>query len=360
MSGSGALRILRYRRQPGRLPVYPEESGERNTACRAFGFSQTSPPAFPKPAGSEMKQLSLFDYSTPAEQWEEESARRALDELFSHARMYRSGEAYGNLLKFIARFRSYSPYNAMLLHIQMPEAVHVAPAHRWIREYGRTVKANARPLVILQPMGPVMFVFDLSETEQGTADARPLPREKETAPDARKTGGRFQQTMENAIRDGIRIRMKRDLPQAAGPLQEAQGRDISPLPFPIGRKKQEGLQYMAVPVGFEISLKEGLDAETLYPALVHELARLYCGHLGSPNRKWWPNRTGLSREVREFEAESVARLVCARLGVRPPGELIGSFLEGIGDIPPISLECIMKSAGLIEQMGNERLKPRET
>jgi hypothetical protein len=27
------------------------------------------------------------------------------------------------------------------------------------------VKPNANPLIILQPMGPVMFVFDVSDTE---------------------------------------------------------------------------------------------------------------------------------------------------------------------------------------------------
>jgi hypothetical protein len=154
--------------------------------------------------------------------------------------------------------------------------------------------------------------------------------------------------------------MKKGIMQPAGPIRETEERDIPPLPFPIGRKRQGGLQYIAVPVRFETVLKEGLDPEALYAALVHELAHLYCGHLGSPDRKRWPNRTGLSRDVREFEAESVARLVCARLGIAPPAEeFLGLFTEEAREIPPLSLECIMKAAGLIEQMGNERLKPRE-
>ena len=42
---------------------------------------------------------------------------------------------------------------------------------------------------------------------------------------------------------------------------------------------------------------------------------LYCGHLGSANPNWWPNRGGLSLAACEFEAESVSYLVCSRLGI---------------------------------------------
>ena len=93
--------------------------------------------------------------------------KRVLDELFCFARQYRTSKSYDGLLKFVASFRLYAPYNAMLVRAQMPGAVFVAPAHRWSRHYGRTIKVNARPLVILQPMGPVMFVFDVSDTEAG-------------------------------------------------------------------------------------------------------------------------------------------------------------------------------------------------
>ena len=95
----------------------------------------------------------------------EDSTKRALDELFSLTRQYKSAKAYHDLLRFIGHFRFYSPFNAMLVHIQMPGASFVAPPSRWLHEYRRRIKPGARPLVILQPMGPVMFVFDVSDTE---------------------------------------------------------------------------------------------------------------------------------------------------------------------------------------------------
>jgi hypothetical protein len=93
---------------------------------------------------------------------------------------------------------------------------------------------------------------------------------------------------------------------------------------------------------------------------VHELAHLYCGHLGSPNPKWWPDRRGFHHIVREFEAESVCYMICERLGIGNPSEEYLSSLLGPGTgVPPISLEAVMTSAGLIERMGRERLKPRK-
>ena len=105
-------------------------------------------------SGEEQHEL------TPAEDWNEDTVKHALDELFNLARKYKTSESYRKLIDFIARFRFYSPYNALLVHIQMPGATFVAPPHRWLQEYGRKVKANAHPLVILRPGGPVMFVFD--------------------------------------------------------------------------------------------------------------------------------------------------------------------------------------------------------
>lgn len=100
--------------------------------------------------------------------------------------------------------------------------------------------------------------------------------------------------------------------------------------------------------------------ETKYATLVHELAHLYCGHLGTPNESWWPGRRGLSDAQVEFEAESVCYLVCERAGLRnPSGPYLSDYLQENDETPAISMECVLKSAKLIEQMGRERLKPRE-
>jgi hypothetical protein len=94
---------------------------------------------------------------------DQDSARAALDELFTLARKYNSSDAYLELMRFVGRFRFYSPFNAMLIYTQMPGALFVCTALRWRRDYHREIKIGARPIVILQPMGPILFVFDVSD-----------------------------------------------------------------------------------------------------------------------------------------------------------------------------------------------------
>src|ERR1700686_2194064 len=105
---------------------------------------------------------------------DQDSARTALDELFALARKYNSGDAYLELMRFVGRFRFYSPFNGMLIYVQMPGALFVCTALRWRRDYHREIKIGARPIVILQPRGPILFVFDVSDTVP-LRNARPLP-----------------------------------------------------------------------------------------------------------------------------------------------------------------------------------------
>jgi hypothetical protein len=294
---------------------------------------------------------------TEAEAWDRDVARRALDELFSLAGEYKSTTEYRALLDFVGRFRFYSPYNAMLIHVQMPNAQYVAPPHRWLGQYRRRIKPGARPIVILQPMGPVMFVYDVSDTEPEDG-ASPLPREIEQPFEVRRgqVGGELWQTIENAKRDGVRITKRDAGSQDAGEIREAQGQSYVEILI----RQRPKPDYASIQVRYELLLNSRHSAETIYATLVHELGHLYCGHLGTPNPQCWPDRRGLSHELREFEAESVSYLVCSRLGIDTPSdEYLSGYVKHNQETPKISLECVLKSAWLIEEMGRRRLAPRK-
>jgi len=296
---------------------------------------------------------------SPAEQWDQDSVRRSLDELFNFARKYRSKETYYELIRFVARFRFYAPFNAMLVHMQMPGATYVAPRYRWVRDYQRRIRPGARPLVILQPMGPVMFVFDVSDTEP--EDGAPeLPREVTNPFEVRRgrIRGEHGQTIENAKRDGVYVGERDAGSQSAGLVRTAKSGRV--VEFPI--KEIPKPEFLIVPLRYELLLNAKHSGEAKYATLVHELAHLYCGHLGTPNSRWWPDRLSLSNREEEFEAESICYLVCDRLGIDNPSDAyLSNYVRGSGDdeIPAISLECVMKASGLIEQMGRGRLKPRK-
>jgi len=287
----------------------------------------------------------------------QDSARTALDELFTLAQKYNSSDAYLELMRFIGRFRFYSPFNAMLIYTQMPGAHFVCTAGRWRRDYRREIKVNARPIVILQPMGPVLFVFDVSDTAP-LANARPLPLQVNDPFQIRdgKIGGQLALTIENAKRDGVRVSERADGSQRAGSIQWAAAGQHQE--FSIARKPTP--KSTPIPVWFELLLNSIHSAEARYGTLVHELAHLYCGHLGTPNRRWWPDRQNLSSAVREFEAESVSYLVCTRLGIDTASdEYLAAYVRKCPATPPISLDRVMKSVWLLEQMGRESLGLRK-
>jgi hypothetical protein len=153
-----------------------------------------------------------------------DSARTALDELFTLAGKYNSSDAYLELMRFVGRFRFYSPFNALLIHTQMPGAHFVCTARRWRKDYRREIKIGARPIVILQPMGPVLFVFDVSDTAP-LPNARPLPPEVDDPFRVRtcKIGGQLALTIDNAKRGGVRVSERADGSQRAGSIQWAAG-----------------------------------------------------------------------------------------------------------------------------------------
>ena len=304
--------------------------------------------------------MALFDLSqdrpsdTPLDQ---DSARTALDELFTLAGKYNSSDAYLELMRFVGRFRFYSPFNAMLIYTQMPGAHFVCTARRWRKDYRREIKISARPIVILQPMGPVLFVFDVSDTA-------PLPNAPPPPPKVvdpfqvgnGKIGGQLALTIENAKRDGVTVTERADGSQRAGSIEWAAAGQH--LEFTIAKKPVP--KSTQVPLWFELLLNSILSAEARYGTLVHELAHLYCGHLGTPNGRWWPDRQNLSHAVREFEAESVSYLVCTRLGIDTASdEYLAGYVRRCPATLPISLDRIMKSVWLLEQMGRVRLGLRK-
>jgi hypothetical protein len=287
-----------------------------------------------------------------------DAAKRALDELFINARQYRSADKFHRLMTFVRNFRFYSPFNAVLVHVQMPGAKYVATASRWRREYHRVLLPAARPLAILQPMGPVMYVFDVSDTEPEDK-APPLPREVTDPFEVRggRVGQQLEQTIHNAARDGVQVIARQAGSQSAGMLQVATRKQT--IPFEI--RGRGGMETHQVALQFELLLNAMHSREARYATLTHELGHLYCGHLGSPDRRWWPDRRRMSRVELEFEAESVCYLACGRLGIdNPSDDYLSGYLANGTDVPLISLEYVLKAVSLVEQMGAEPMGLRKS
>ena len=170
-------------------------------------------------------QSDLFLDSGPEGALDAATTRRALDELFCLTQQYKSTQSYCDLLLFVANFRFYAPYNAMLIHIQRPGAKFVCSPSRWLDDFKREIKPGSSPLLILRPMGPVMFVFDVLDTIP-LPGAPPLPDRVESPFEVSGTvEAQFEKTIGNALRDGVEVSPFHGGSQQAGQIAPARTLD---------------------------------------------------------------------------------------------------------------------------------------
>ena len=280
-----------------------------------------------------------------------ENRIKALDELFIAVKMYKKSDDFKSLIDFIQRFPDIAPYNAMLINIQKPGSHFVATATQWRKKYGRTIKPNATPLVILQPFGPLSFVFELADTE-----GKAFP-DKLLNP-FRVQGKVSQDIMEtlhwNLPRDGIAYYESDSGTSYAGSINLAKQNAF--------RKLIRANDSIMVHVFYDMIVNKRHSDTEKFATILHELAHLYCGHLGTPKEKWtfWPKNRGLIKHAAEFEAESVAWLVCKRLDIHNPSEeYLSGYLTNKPEIPDISLEAVLKATAMVESMLDGHLPLRK-
>lgn len=300
------------------------------------------------------KQLSLFhttDQRIPEREADAgpvvlETDAGSLDELFRLKRGWRSRNAYVELLDFVARFPGYSPLNGFLIFLQNPEATFVATAKAWLKKYNRQVKSGARPLVILAPMSPMLFVFDVQDT-RGPALApaafRPAAAAERLPPKI------YDNCLHNCRLEHIAVREIADGDRIA---------ERALRVTPAVRKKYADLS-LAAGLRYAILLESGLTLEKTYAALVAELGHLFCGHLGTDSGAWWPDRKELDVERVDIEAASVAYLTCRRLRLFDAARhfLSQQFRITDREVPPVSLNAVFQAVGYIERMGKVRRRP---
>jgi hypothetical protein len=129
----------------------------------------------------------------------------SIDALLHQSKAYRSSEAFRDMVEFMGHFRDYAPYNNMLVRLQNPGCSFFATASDWRKRFGRSLTEDARPMLILAPMRPVMLVYDLDQTE-----GKALPQELTQFAQFDGTWREEWMTrlLENAQRLGIRIDFK--------------------------------------------------------------------------------------------------------------------------------------------------------
>ena len=267
-----------------------------------------------------------------------EDCRSAIDQLFADAVASRGEVALQQFLEFAARFTNLSIYNTMLVQIQRPGATAVGSRRDWEKK-GRTVAPDAIPVVVLQPFGPVRFLYELGDTA-----GEPLPGAEQLSifADGAVSQRRYDELCSAATAQGVAIMTSDQYGFAlAG---TAAGIKMTP----------QALAMSPDGPWFRVKVNARHDLPTRFATAAHELGHVYCGHVGGDPRGRWPARRGLGTATAELEAESVAWLVCQRNGVTSRSADYMRSLMPDANIGQFSMYTVFEAANRVESRTTRR------
>jgi hypothetical protein len=262
----------------------------------------------------------------------------AIDALFQQALTDQGNKAFDEFLGFAEKFSNLSIYNAMLVRVQRPGASAVGTRSKW-KQLGRTVNRDAIPIVILQPFGPVRFIYEIGDTE-----GQDIPGENASSlfAEGKITQEIYDNTRLAAEKYGVRV-------------EETDQYGIHLAGTAAGIKIQPEFLNTKGKPSFLVKINKKHDLPSRFATLAHELGHVYCGHVGKDAKDRWPLRMDLPYELREMEAEAVAWLVCQRNGVRSrSNEYLSSLIKKV-DLWEVSMYAIFEAANRVES----RTLPKE-
>ncbi len=234
-------------------------------------------------------------------------------------------QEYRNVLAFFARFHRYSANNCLLIRSQRPDATQVAGLTRW-NVLGYTIRKGERAIWVWAPVTK-------KSDEDGTGAAREIVVAFRPAPV-------FDAAQLNEIGDKPLPSLFAPLPDDVEALYQRVRQQIESERIVVNeRPLPPGVQ--GVSLGGTILLRPGLDSRNRLFTLLHEYAH-EVAHRGEAQR-------AKTREVREFEAESVAFVVAAALGLEIPTS--SDYLLSHG----ATADVVRSSLGVIQSLARRVL-----
>lgn len=276
----------------------------------------------------------------------EKEFKENIDELQFLVKSYRDSNEFKKMLDFIGSFPYLAPYNAMLVQMQKPGATFVLTGKKWA-EYGRQPKLNGQKLIVLKPFGPVQCVFDYEDTE-------PIPNATKVMKEADLIK-KYTESLQQAQGDLDKKKMDTlvsNLPVYGIYLDDnflasnSYGGYIMPYHDQKLKVKIDKDYDIKISSNFVISVNKKQSNAAKFHTICHELGHLFCNHQCYDKRK----KRKLTLKEKEFEAETVAWLMCKRHGIsNPSDEYLASYAPK-GEIPICSTELIMRAVTEIERM----------
>ncbi len=227
--------------------------------------------------------------------------------------IYASGR-YAEYLGMMAKLHHYSIRNSILIFFQCPSATMVAGYRAWKKDFGRQVKKGEKGICIFAPCPTKRYV------EEPVIDAH-------TGKPVRDPDGTVKKAGRWEIVTLYKVAHVFDVSQTEGKELPSLGVDeltgdvdhfsilyerltsISPVPVEVEDFPEAAKGYYSSEEG-RIVVKAGMSQVQTVKTLIHEIAH---AKLHDPANVPKEERKG--RAQREVEAESVAYVVCQKLGI---------------------------------------------
>ncbi len=235
-------------------------------------------------------------------------------------------------LRFMGRPDHYGAFNDFLVFLQRPGVTRVATTIQWER-LKRRVRRNARPLLILAPRSPVLFVYDVGDT------TGPAPTREARLPSARRfTEDTLQLTMRNLAAMGVEVS-----------LVHGDGPTTSRLVKGVWHSGD-----LFSPPKLVIEILHPRDAAHGYQLLIQEVAHPFLGHLGDEDG-FGPDRRLIPEEVKALEADLVAYMACARAGLDQPGlgPMEAACVERADLLHLVDVHLMVRVLGMLERLAKK-------
>lgn len=278
--------------------------------------------------------------------------RQVIDQLYESVREYRSSENFRKMLDFCVRFKDLAPFNCAMVEKQLPGARYVLNPAEWKKRYNRRIKSTGRPVVILN-FAPVDFVYDISDTEPISSEAGDSKTDQEILDLVAKfydtKGTLSDYTYHTLISNLAAFGIDYGNYQTGATEEALLRRTDCEVNVVIRHHPWRALRYRGY---FKILTKAGTGKEMDFASICHELGHYFCHHLTPPTDRWWSLRS-LPHAVEEFEAETVAYLVCKRKGIDDESSIryLAGYMANNRYVPDgISVDMILRAAGWVEKM----------
>ncbi|MCD8292655.1 MAG: hypothetical protein LUC23_02690 [Prevotellaceae bacterium] len=289
-----------------------------------------------------------------------------IDELHLKIKAFRQSDRFKEMLDMAAKFYHLAPFNALLVSMQKRGATFVLSVNQW-RKLGRRPTINGQQLIALVPFGPVQVLFDYSDTEPIEGERNLYGEGVEAVMDWWEcrsgkwerlkgiTGGSelWRKLKENMARYGIAYHDDMNAAgRFSGYIREYNDENLQ---LYVGRNQYEMVKFEAKS-RFLINVNKYYPPAMKFQTVCHELAHLFCRHVYYEKSKV----RDLTIKEEEFEAETVAWLVCKRLGILIPSENYLAVYAREGELPEYNLNEIMKAVTKIENMINGMVGVKST